>query len=190
MDCKVTSTEPTRTRRQSGVGIIEFMVAMAVGSLVILAVMMAFSFSSRSFVALTNYSSLDKQSRHALDTMTQEIRMTRCLANYATNYAFFTNYDNNLLIYWWDQGGKKVYRWRPSSGEPIGVMLDRCDLMRFDFFQRNPIGGVFDYYPPSTNLYSTTCKMVQLTWICSTNVLNLQKNSESVQSAKVVIRNQ
>ena len=185
---KATSIEPAVSRRHSGIGVIEFMVAMAIGSLVIVAVMMVFSFSSRSFSALGNYSTLDKQSRHTLDTMTKEIRMTRFVYSYATNYTLFQDYDNTWLYYWWDQWGKKVYRWKP--GQPVTVMLNNCDYMRFDFYQRNPKGGVFDYYPPSTALYSTTCKMVQLSWICSTNVLGTTKNSESVQSAKVVIRNQ
>ncbi|MBI4659259.1 MAG: hypothetical protein HY735_10495, partial [Verrucomicrobia bacterium] len=54
-------------------------------------------------------------------------------------------------------------------------------------YQRNPIGGTYDQYPTGA---ASTCKLVQLRWICSRKILGVAKNTESVQSAKVVIRKQ
>src|SRR5438552_4042152 len=89
-------------RDRSGIGLIEFMVAIAVGSMLILAVMAIFAFSNRSFAALGNYVSLDRQSRRTLDRMTQEIRMTQNLTSYNTNWLYFTNADGSYLAYWYD----------------------------------------------------------------------------------------
>ena len=57
----------------------------------------------------------------------------------------------------------------------------------FSLYQRNPINGTYDQYPTAN---PDTCKLVQLSWICSRNILGKKANTESVQSAKVVIRKQ
>ena len=67
------------------------------------------------------------------------------------------------------------------------MLLRDCNALTFAIFQRNPIGGSYDQYPTAT---SATCKLVQLNWICSRSILGVQVNSESVQSAKFVLRNQ
>jgi hypothetical protein len=49
------------------------------------------------------------------------------------------------------------------------------------------MNGSYDQYPTAS---ASTCKLVQLDWICSRPIIGTQKNTESVQSAKVVIRKQ
>jgi hypothetical protein len=77
-----------------------------------------------------------------------------------------------------------LYRFKNWSwdGKPL---LEQCDYLKFSIFQRNPIGGTYDQYPAAT---PATCKLVQLTWICSRPIVGSGKNTECVQSAKVVIR--
>ena len=68
-----------------------------------------------------------------------------------------------------------------NNGAPLygGANLGFTSLFR------NPVGG-------SVDQYSTTdpalCKVVQLSWTCSRKVLGKKSTTESVQSAKVVIR--
>ena len=57
--------------------------------------------------------------------------------------------------------------------------------LQFLMFQRNPVGGSVDQYPTTD---PKLCKVVQMSWICSRNILGKKANTESVQSAKVVIR--
>ena len=54
-------------------------------------------------------------------------------------------------------------------------------------FQRNPVNGKYDQYPTAT---ASQCKLVQLRWVCSRDLIHARRNTESVQSAKIVIRKQ
>src|SRR5437867_12734336 len=75
MDCTITSsTGATSQARRRGMTLVELMVASAVGSIVLAALMALTFFSARSFAAVTNYVDLDARSRNALDQMSQEIR--------------------------------------------------------------------------------------------------------------------
>ena len=55
-------------------------------------------------------------------------------------------------------------------------------------FQRNPIGGTFDQF--TNTLTAATCKLVQVSWVCSRKILQGKVNTESVQTSKIVIRKQ
>ena len=65
------------------------------------------------------------------------------------------------------------------------IMLEGCDYLKFDVYQRNPIGGSYDMYPASS---ASTAKLIQVTWGCSRSVLGTKMNTEIVQSSKIVIR--
>jgi len=195
MDFKATSTDAKPLNRRSGIGMVEFLVAMAIGSLLILTIMAVFSFSSRSFTALGNYSDLDQYSRTALDTMTREIRASGGVYTWGnnsmlayTNLVYLTNRDGALIYYWWDPSRKAVFRYRSSPFE-YGVLLTNCDYLKFEYFQRTPNTNFDNFSVVSTNL-TANCKLIQMSWICSRTILGQKLNTESVQSAKVVIRNQ
>ena len=167
------------------------MVAIAVGSMLMLAVMAIFAFSNRSFAALGNYVALDRQSRSTLDKMTQEIRMTASVSSWDTNYLFFNNYDGSFLCYIYYPWNKCLVRYRFSGGywEMGNLLNSNCTSLNFRMFQRTPNTN-FGNFAPTYSLYQTACKLIQMNWICSTNVLGTRATTESVQSAKVVIRNQ
>jgi hypothetical protein len=65
-------------------------------------------------------------------------------------------------------------------------LLQGCTFLQFSIYQRNPKQGQYDQYPTAV---AGTCKLVQLSWVCARPILGGQ-NTESVQSAKVVIRKQ
>jgi len=65
------------------------------------------------------------------------------------------------------------------------VLLSECDYLQFGIYQRNTISNTYDQF---TTANPTTCKVVQLEWICSRKILGARLNTESVQSAKIVIR--
>jgi len=168
------------------------MVATALGGLVVAAVMALTFFSARSFAALTNYVDLDNFSRNALDTMSREIRQANRLVSGDDHHLVFehTNPTNGSAFfnvsYTYNPDTKQLVRWQQGVTEPK-VLLQECDFLRFSIFQRNPINGSYDQYPTAN---PDTCKLVQLSWICSRNILGKKANTESVQSAKVVIRKQ
>jgi hypothetical protein len=65
--------------------------------------------------------------------------------------------------------------------------LRGCQDLSFSIFQRNTASGTFDQFPAT--LTNNAVKLVQLNWTCQRTVFG-RLNTESVQSAKIVIRNQ
>lgn len=188
MDCTITSTSKTRC---GGFTLVEMLIATAVGGLVLSAVMAMSLFSARSFAAIGNYVDLDIKSRTALDTMTSDIRQALDLSSATSNSLSFHLVDigtgaTNVLQYTYDPSGKTLRR---SYLGQTTMLLTNCTFMQFSLYQRNPIGGTYDQYPLDSFSQPGLCKLIQLTWVCSRDVLKGRLvNTESVQSAKVVMR--
>jgi hypothetical protein len=166
--------------------LVELMIAAAISSLVFLGVASLVFYSGRSFAAMANYVDLDHRSRIALDTMSREIRQANRLTAYTSASLTFEDFDGAALIYTYDSGAKTLTRSKNGVANSKPLLTD-CDSLQFSIYQRNPVGGTYDQYPTAT---ATTCKLVQLNWICSRKILGVRKNTESVQSAKIVIRKQ
>lgn len=175
---------PIKQKNRAGMTLVEMLVAVAVGSLVLAAVGLLMLFTVRSFVALGNYNDLDQASRNALDIMSYDIRQTRALTTYATNQLIFTDYDGAPLIYVWNANPNALTLSR-IKGAQTKVLLKQCDYLRFGISQRNPSNN-FNFYP-TTN--AATAKLVDVSWTCSRQILQQKVNTESVQTAKIVIRN-
>jgi len=164
--------------------LVETSIGTAIGSIIMAAVMSLFIFGSRSFVAMGNYMDLDRTSRNALDRMSRDIRQTRSLQSYASNQLVFVDYDTNLLTFSWNKDTGQLTR---TKGGQTTTLLTQCDYLNFHICQRNPIPGAFDFYPATNN--ASIGKLVDLSWRCSRKILGAKINTESVQTAKIVIRN-
>jgi len=91
----------------------------------------------------------------------------------------------NSLIYDYSPTAQTLTR---TLGARSSVLLSNCTSLQFSIFQRNPIGGSYDQYPVDDPSRPDLCKLVQLTWVCQRSVMGRIANTESVQSAKVVMR--
>jgi Tfp pilus assembly protein PilW len=169
-------------RGRSGFTLVEMMVATGLGLLVLAVIALATVFSARSFLAMGNYEELDSASRNALDIMTREIRQTKGLTAYATNQLTFQDYDGAALTYSWNAGSGVVTR---QKGTTTTVLLKGCDFLAFGKSQRNPSNG-FNFYPA---VDAKTVKLIDVSWVCSRQIKQQKVNTESVQTAKIVIRN-
>ena len=69
--------------------LIEVMVATGLAGIVVTVVAMLAYFTTRSFVAATNYTDMALLSRMALDNMSRTIRQSRKVTAYATNSITF-----------------------------------------------------------------------------------------------------
>lgn len=175
-------------RSRCGFTLVELLVGILVGSLAMLALMSVILFSARSFAALTNYVDLDNHSRSALDVMTREIRQASALVEGDPHRLVFNVPDHNGALY------EVTYQYDPQDrlltrATTVGtqVLLRECDQLRFAVFQRHPISGTYDQWREDWSNPSQV-KVVQLMWTCSREILGARVNTESVQSAKVVIR--
>lgn len=169
----------------------EMTVTLAVSGIILVALLSFTVYAAKSFAALENYTDLEQKSQNALDTMTRDIRETQYLANYGTrtvggqlvtnvltfvdadNQPLTFNYTNNVLL-------------RQKNGVDR-TLLTNVDFLTFLIFQRNPMGGSYDQYS-TTN--AANCKLISVSWVCSRSILGSRLNTESVQTAKIVIRKQ
>jgi Tfp pilus assembly protein PilW len=179
---KTTSTN----RRQAGLSLVELMVATLVGAIVLGALSMLTFYSGRSFAAIANYIDLDNQSRNALDLMTKEIRQANRLLSLTNNTLTIEDSTKNPIAYTYSPGARTLTRSTNGVADPK-PLLAQCDAMQFGIFQRNPVAGSYDQYAVAV---AGTCKLVQLYWVCSRSTIGKVLNTESVQSAKIVIRKQ
>src|SRR6476620_8619975 len=106
MDFKTTSTKA----RRAGVGVMEMVIALGIGSVALLVMAALSNFTARSFAGMANYSDLDRMSRNALDTMSQQIRQTRRLTDGTTNRLVFEDSDGGTLQYIYNSDAKTLRR--------------------------------------------------------------------------------
>jgi hypothetical protein len=166
---------------------VEVITAAAIAGVLMVAILSMAFFSARSFAALTNYVDLDNLSRNTLDRMLREIRQADELTYHSSTMLSFRHTDPTTgsiftVSYVYNPTARTLSR---VQGSINNVLLTECDFLRFSIFQRNPLPGTWDQYPTAD---ASTCKLVQLSWICSRTILGASVNTESVQSAKVVIR--
>jgi hypothetical protein len=171
-------------RRRHGASLIETLVAVSAGMLIMGAIGTFSLFTARSFVSSGNYADLDRNSFAALDTLTRDIRQSRELLAFSTNKLTLRDNDNATLIYEYDPATQRLLRKKNGVTQ---VLLTECDYLNFAVYQRTPASG-WTWYPVATNAISTT-KLIDVSWKCSRKILGAKINTESVQTAKVVIRN-
>ena len=174
----------------------ELTVAMCVSSIMMAALLETSLFTSRGFAAMGNYNDLDRASRNALDHMTRDIRQAKVFspAYSSTNYMFFTNLNDSYFGYVWNKNDKSVIRVDGDYNADdksfvnlrTNVVLTGCQMFSFRIWLRNPTNGFL--FPYSANSSPVNTKLVDVSWRCSRRVLD-QYNTESVQTAKIVLRN-
>jgi hypothetical protein len=183
MRCHLHVTSSYRPHQRSAWTLIEMLMGLVVASVVFMALGELTIYTARSFVALGNYNDLDRYSRTALDTLSRDVRQTRWVFSYATNKLVFVDYDNQTnLTYFWDPTTHVLTR---QKGNAVTLLLTNCDYLSFGRFQRTPNVG-FTFYPPAT---TPEIKLIDVSWKCSRTILGAKINTESVQTAKIVIRN-
>jgi prepilin-type N-terminal cleavage/methylation domain-containing protein len=185
MDCRTTFTTRRTGRRGAGLTLPEVCVTMAIASLLMLAVAGFSLYTGKSFAGLGNYVDLEIHSQQALDKMTKAIRQTQQLASISSNQMVFTDWDGAALSYTYSPGARTLTQ---SKNGVTDVLLRECDYLCFSNFQRNPITNSYDQYPVATS--PTNTKVVSMTWVCSRTIIGTKLNTESVQTAKIVIRKQ
>jgi hypothetical protein len=163
--------------------VIEVIIASALGVLAMAVVGSLSWFSSRSFAAIANYADLDQASQFALDKMSREIRQAHQVTAYSPSSMTFSDVDNNPLSFIYDPETRTLVR---VSGGQTNTLLQGCDFLQFSKYQHTAISNTFDAYDPA---YVTNTKLIQVSWMCSRKILGAKINTESVQSAKIALRN-
>lgn len=179
------NTSITKARRRTGMTLVELMVATGIGSIVMAAVASLSFYTARSFAALSNYVDLDQKSRNALDHMSQKIRQAYGVTSFSSNAVSMLYTNGSTLSYTYSPNTRILTE---QVGGATKTLLQECDALVFEAFARNPIGGTFDQFPATND--TATIKLLQVSWTCSRTIMGAKVNTESVQSAKIVIRKQ
>jgi len=183
MICHPQPAQAQRIRRRSGTTLVELMAALGAGGLLLAAVATVWVFTARSFVALGNYADMDDASRNTLDVMSREIRGAKALTYYRTNQITLLNSDGTSFSYVFDANAATLVR---ANGAGNSVLLRQCEYVTFNVSQRN-VSNNFQFYTAADQPGLT--KLVDVSWKCSRKILGAKVNTESVQTAKIVLRN-
>ena len=171
-----------RRRRTLAMTLVEMMIAVGIGGIVMAALASLSFYTARSMAAMSNYADLDRQSRNALDQMTLKIRSADRLTAFGTHEVTFL-YQGQPLRYTFAASSKTLTE---TYGTYSKVLLEDCNELQFSMFQRNVISNSFNQVTTST---TNEAKSIIVTWTCARSLLGNLINSESVQSARIVIRN-
>ena len=182
MEFKIISSIKGRDPRTSGTTLVEYLIGMAVATLVLIAVLGLSLYSGRSFAGLANYVVLHAASVRALDQMTRDLRQMVQLTSYASNQVTFEDGSGTPLSYAYSPVAGTLTR---SQGSESKVLLQECDFLRFSIYQRTPLTGTYDQYPAAS---ITNCQVVSVQWTCSRQILGARVNTDDVQETKIVIR--
>jgi Tfp pilus assembly protein PilW len=180
MECRNISI---KARRQAGFTLVEVVVASALAVMVVAVIAMLAYYSTRSFMVMANYTNMNESSQFALDKMSKEIRQARGLTVFATNELTFMDADGNALQFTYNPLIRSLVR---SSGGVTNTYLTECDALQFWVYQHTMKSNTFDCYDPAS---VTNAKVIQVIWKCSRSIMGTKATTESVQSAKITIRN-
>lgn len=164
----------------------EALVAIGVVALLVLVVCAFSVYSSQTFAVLFNYVDLDDANRTAIDTLTRDVRQANRVKACSPDgrSLVLEDADGTDISYVYDPAQKTLTRTKNGVRQ---VLLHGCQRLYFRICQRNVMGGTYDVYPVAT---PDTAKVVDVSWLCSRTVLGGLENTESVQTARIVIRKQ
>jgi type II secretory pathway pseudopilin PulG len=177
--------------RRAGFTLIEALVGFALAMLVMAVVASIMVYSARTFSAMSNYVDLDLHSRQALDLISREARQATAVADYQTNgsvrYITFTNSDDLTFVkVAWNMDASTLSL--EKTGLAPMVILTGCDRWKVGLYNRAPnISANNLSFNPVTSV--ANCKLVNMSWKCSRTILGSKINTESVQTAQIVLRN-
>jgi type II secretory pathway component PulJ len=183
--------------RAYGLSLVEVMISTAVGSMVLAAVGSMTLYGARGSAALSNYTDLEAKSRYALDVVSRELRQANAMVSFQTNLPVksFTVTNSAQAVgitLSWDSNARTVTLKR--TGQAPVIALTECDQWGFSLYQRTPLLTSTNvvFYPATNGLGApdaTICKLINLSWKCSRTIAAMKINTESVQSAQIVLRN-
>jgi len=186
MEFKTTClTRGKRAGGRAGFTLVELLMALGVGGIVMGVVLAMLVYGGYSFAGMANYADLNTRSLTTLDRMTTEIRQANSLVEFSpTRMAFDMGTGNPQIVYDYSPDSRTLER---IEGGRKQVLLTECDSLRFAIFQRTPLPGTYDQHPTAT---LSTVKSVVVSWVCSRKILGTRFNTESVHTAKIIIRKQ
>ena len=138
-----------------------------------------------------NYVDLDVHSRYALDIIGREARQATAVVDYQTtnglSYITLTNVEaaSSVKITYYSNNALLTFK---KTGLAEKVILTGCDRWQAWLYNRAPaVSSTNITFNPASDLAS--CKLINMSWKCSRSIMGSKINTESVQTAQIVLRN-
>ena len=166
----------------------ELLVGIAVGSLVLAAAATFFMFSLRSFASMANYTDLNNKDRYATDLLTRDIRDALSVVSSTTNQLVLQEPPvggTNTVTYTYDPTVKTLTRVDNASTKTLLTGVASCS---FSLYRRPATTNVIYSVFPTGSV--SAAKLIGYQWSCTRKLVGSQTESESIQMAKVSIRNE
>lgn len=178
-----------RARSEQGMSLVELLVATAAG-LIVLGAFVVVTTDVNTMVKFTgNYADLDQYSRNTLDMLSRDVRNASSVntASTSTDLILVNTYTvpATQIVYSWD--GSNVVT-RTSGNGTAQMVLTNCNYLDFDYFTRVPQNNL-QFIDITNAIWNGEVKLVSVSWRCSRSVLGAKMNTESVQTAQIVMRN-
>jgi hypothetical protein len=180
-------TKTPGRRNLSGMALAEALVSMCIVMLILMAIVAFSMFSTRAFATMYNYVDLDDDNRIAMDTLTRDVRQAERVVDCTSSRLILEDSNGNIVGYIYDPDARTLTRTNSATAAATKVILQECDRMLFKIGQRNTVAGGYDVYAAAT---PATAKVVNVSWLCSRTLFGRRENTESVQTARIVIRKQ
>ncbi len=198
MQLHPTMSSSSRRRGTAAFSFVEMLVAVAIGTVVIGVVLSLAIVTSWHFATIYNYTYMDDENGNTLNKLSKEIRNSTALVSFSTNNPVtlqLTNTygpDGATITF---NPAKSLLTLTKPGQNPVTLLSD-CTAFSFSLFNRYPLvnSNTCTFYL-STNsttgrLDPTFTKVINLTWQCTRKVLGSKLNTEEVQTAQVMLRNQ
>jgi hypothetical protein len=175
----------------------ELLVAVGISSLLLAVVLAVNVFGAKSFVSIGNYVNLDCKSRNTLDVLSREIRNATAVVSFQTNLPIRSLTLTNATL------GKTISLTYNATartlvftktGQPAQTFLTECDRWDFALYSRAPVLSsnniTFHFATNAAGALDVKfCKLINMSWKCSRTIIGSKQNTESVQTAQIVLRN-
>jgi len=185
MTSAISFKEPRPASPCAGFTVPELLVAVLIGTVFMAAMAIIFVTSTLSFARMGDYIDMDRTSRKALDQMTRNIRQAKLLTGFDTTYLTF-NYDSggmtNLAYRYNGSAATLTEEWTSGGSTTTNTLLTGCANLSFALYDRS--------LQPTTSVSANQGKVISVGWQCTGSTLLAQRSSESMQQAKIVLRNQ
>lgn len=185
MDFMTTST--IRSKSQLGFTLVEVMIGASIGTMILAGVMSTFLMLGRSGANVANYSTMEAESRRALEEFSQDLRMASAVTWTSPQSITLTvpnNYTptSGLVTYSYDSG-TKIFSRSPSDSNSLAgtsrVLIRKVQDFAYTRFDRMN-------NPSSADL---TTKRIQLSMTARANSTTVSGASNIILSASYILRN-
>lgn len=181
------TTSTIRSKSRLGFTLVEVMIGASLGTMILAGVMSTFLMLGRSGTNVANYSSMETESRRALEEFSQDLRMASAITWNSPQSITLTVPNNyaltlGLVTYSYDSDAKFFSRSPSDSNSATGtsrVLIRKVQVFEYTRFDRMN-------NPTSADL---TTKRIQLSMTARANSTTVTGASNIILSASYILRN-